>query len=67
MGNVLIVAGNEKEAEEYYKKALDRGLQDYMIPFSKARAYYVKGDMEKAGYYYSELKKYRLLKNSKKL
>lgn len=60
MGNVLIVAGNEKEAEEYYKKALDRGLQDYMVPFSKARAYYVKGDMEKAGYYYSELKKYRL-------
>lgn len=60
MGNVLIVAGNEKEAEEYYKKALERGLQDYMIPFSKARAYYVKGDMEKAGFYYSELKKYRL-------
>lgn len=60
MGNVLIVTGNEKEAEEYYKKALDRGLQDYMVPFSKARAYYVKGDMEKAGYYYSELKKYRL-------
>ncbi len=60
MGNVLIVTGKEKEAEEYYKKALDRGLQDYMVPFSKARAYYVKGDMEKAGYYYSELKKYRL-------
>ncbi len=60
MGNVLIVTGKEKEAEEYYKKALDRGLQDYMVPFSKARSYYVKGDMEKAGYYYSELKKYRL-------
>ena len=59
MGNVLIVLGKEKEAEDFYKKALQHGMADYMVPFSKARAYYVKGDAKKTNYYLSELQRYK--------
>jgi len=59
MGNVLIVLGKEKEAEDFYKKAVEHRMPDYMVPFSKARAYYVKGDAEKTNYYLSELQKYK--------
>jgi tetratricopeptide (TPR) repeat protein len=55
MGSVLIVGGNEAEAEEYFKKAKDRGAEDYMIPFVKARSYYLKGDSEKMRLYIREL------------
>ena len=48
MGNVLIVMGKEREAEDYYQKARERGLKDFMVPFSKARAYVIKGDGKKA-------------------
>jgi Flp pilus assembly protein TadD len=48
MGNVLIILGREGEAEEFYKKAVARGVADYMVPFSNAMAYYIKGDTEKA-------------------
>jgi hypothetical protein len=34
-------------------------MPDYMVPFSKARAYYVKGDAEKTNYYLSELQRYK--------
>jgi tetratricopeptide (TPR) repeat protein len=47
MGNVLIVSGSEEAAEEYFKKAAERGAKNYMIPFSKARAYFIRGDREK--------------------
>jgi protein O-mannosyl-transferase len=48
MGNALIVMGKEGEAEGYYQKARQRGLKDFMVPFSKARAYIIKGDKKKA-------------------
>ncbi|MEW6002269.1 MAG: tetratricopeptide repeat protein [Nitrospirota bacterium] len=59
MANVLIVLGRAEEAEDYYKRAFEHGVSGYMIPFSKARAYYLKGDVEKAEYYLSELKRYK--------
>lgn len=59
MGNVLIVLGRTKEAEDYYKTAVGYGMTAYMVPFSMARAYYIKGDKERAEYYLSELRKYK--------
>ncbi len=59
MGNVLIVLGKEKEAEDYYKKASEHGASGYMAPFSKARAYYLKGDVAKTNHYLSELRNYK--------
>ena len=59
MGNVLTVLGKEKEAEVFYKKAVEHGMSDYMVPLSKARAYYIKGDAEKTNYYFSELQRYK--------
>ena len=59
MGNVLLVLGREKDAEGFYRKAVEHGMSDYMVPFSKARTYYIKGDIAQAKYYISELKRYR--------
>lgn len=59
MGNVLTVLGRDGEAEGYYKQALAHGMPDYMLPFNKARAYYMKGDKEKAEYYVSQLRQYK--------
>ncbi len=59
MGNVLTVLGKEKEAEVFYKKAVEHGMLDYMVSLSKARAYYIKGDAEKTNYYFSELQRYK--------
>jgi tetratricopeptide (TPR) repeat protein len=59
MGNVLIVLGREKEAEEFYKRAMERGAAGYMVPFSKARAYYIKGDMEQAKSQLAELRRFK--------
>jgi tetratricopeptide (TPR) repeat protein len=68
MGNVLLAIGKENEAEEFYKEALKRGMPDYMIPFSKARVYWLKGDTEKAKYYLSEIQRYKNLpENIKKI
>lgn len=58
MGNVLIVTRREHEAEEFYNKALEQGVPEYLVPFSKARSYFMRGDKEKAHHYLSELKKY---------
>jgi tetratricopeptide (TPR) repeat protein len=55
MGNVLIVMGKEGEAEDYYQKARERGLKDFMVPFSKARAYVIKGDGGKAAAFLEEV------------
>jgi protein O-mannosyl-transferase len=57
MGNVLTVLGRDKEADEYYDEALGHGMPGYMVPFNKARAYFLKGDKEKATHYVSELRK----------
>jgi tetratricopeptide (TPR) repeat protein len=48
MGTVLIVMGREEAAEEYFKKAYERGLRGYLLPYTKARAYFIKGDKDKA-------------------
>ena len=48
MGSVLTVRGAEEKAEEYYSMARERGLKDYLYLFSKARAYYLRGDNDKA-------------------
>jgi type IV pilus assembly protein PilF len=55
MGNVLIVMGKEEAAEEFYRKAREHGAKDYLIPFSKARAYYLKGDAGKVKFYMKEV------------
>jgi tetratricopeptide (TPR) repeat protein len=55
MGNVLIVMGREQAAEEFYRKAVEHGAKDYLIPFSKARAYYLKGDREKVKFFTKEV------------
>jgi tetratricopeptide (TPR) repeat protein len=48
MGTVLILMGREDASGEYFKLANERGLRGYMLPFSKARAYLMKGDSKKA-------------------
>lgn len=47
MGSVLIVKGQPEAAEAFFQKAGERGAKDYLIPFSKARAYLLRGDREK--------------------
>lgn len=59
MGNVLIVLGREREAEEYYKKAFEKNSPAYMVDFSKARAYYIKGDVAMSNRYLAELRSYK--------
>jgi tetratricopeptide (TPR) repeat protein len=58
MGNILIVLDREEEAESYYRKALEHGVSAYMVPFSKARAYFKKGNRKKALFFLSELQGY---------
>jgi tetratricopeptide (TPR) repeat protein len=48
MAWVLIAMGNETDAEKYFHKAQKFGLTGYFLKFSKARAYFLKGDKEKA-------------------
>ncbi|MFI5294195.1 MAG: tetratricopeptide repeat protein [Thermodesulfovibrionales bacterium] len=55
MGTVMTVMGKEEAAEGFYRKAREHGAKDYLIPFSKARAYYLKGDGEKVKYYMKEV------------
>ncbi|MEJ2697025.1 MAG: tetratricopeptide repeat protein [Candidatus Sulfobium sp.] len=59
MANVLMVMGREREAGEFYDKALRHDMPKYMVPFNKARAYYLKGNAEKARYYISELRRFK--------
>lgn len=55
MGNVLIVMGRDGDADGYYMKAREHGMQDFMIPYSKGRAYFMKGDKAKAKIYLKEV------------
>jgi hypothetical protein len=55
MGSVMIVAGQDREAEDFYRLAVEHGMKDYMVPFLKARAYHIKGDDAKAGIFLREL------------
>jgi tetratricopeptide (TPR) repeat protein len=59
MGNVLVVMGREDAAEEYFRKAKEHGVQDYMIPFSKARSYFMRGEKEKVKTYLEEVLSYK--------
>lgn len=61
MGNVLLVLGREKDAEGFYRKALEHGMPDYIATFSKARAYYIKGDIVQAKHFLAELRGYKNL------
>ena len=61
MGSVLIVLGRDGQAEAYYRQAREKGLPEYFVPFSKARAYYLRGDSEKAKEQISELRKFKNL------
>lgn len=56
-GSVLTVLGREQEAEAYFRKALERKAPPHLIPLSRARAYYVKGDKAKAQAMLLELQK----------
>jgi predicted Zn-dependent protease len=55
MGTVLIIMGKEDAAEEYFRKAAERGLRGYLLPFTKARAYLIKGDKDKAEVFLREI------------
>jgi len=61
MGNVLIVLGREQEAGAYYERAQEKGVAGYFVPFSKARAYYLRGDVQKAQEQIAELRKFKNL------
>lgn len=51
MGNVMLVKGEEKLAEGFYWQAAEHRAANYRIAFSKARAWYLRGDRERAIYY----------------
>ncbi len=55
MGSVLIVIGREDAADEYFRKAKEHGVQDYLIPFSKARSYFMRGEKQKVKAYLEEV------------
>ncbi len=59
MGNVLLALGREKDADKFYVEALKRRMPEYIVPFSKTRIYWLKGDREKVKHYLSELQKYK--------
>jgi tetratricopeptide (TPR) repeat protein len=61
MGNVLIILGRDKEADAYYERAEEKGVAAYFVPFSKARAYYMRGDPRKAQEQIAELRKFKNL------
>jgi tetratricopeptide (TPR) repeat protein len=61
MGSVLIVLGRETEAAEFYRKAAGHNVPAYMVPLSKARAYYLRGDTEKAKSQIAELSRFKNL------
>jgi tetratricopeptide (TPR) repeat protein len=67
MGSVLIVLGRDGEAAEYYRLAKERKAPDYMVSLSIARAYSLKGDTAKAREHLSELKRYPLPENVRRL
>ncbi len=58
MGNVLTVVGRENEAEPYYKAAVNRGMAEYLVSLGKARAYYIRGEQDKAQHHLSELRRF---------
>jgi tetratricopeptide (TPR) repeat protein len=61
MGNVLIVLGRDEEADAYYERAQEKGVAGYFVPFSKARAYYLRGDAKKAQEQIAELRQFKNL------
>lgn len=55
MGTVMVLLGNEADANRYFQKAAERGLRGYLLPYTRARAYFMRGDREKAFVYLQEI------------
>ncbi|MGC2063321.1 MAG: tetratricopeptide repeat protein [Thermodesulfovibrionales bacterium] len=55
MGTVMVLLGNEADADVFFQKAAERGLRGYLLPYTRARAYFMKGDKEKASLYLQEI------------
>jgi tetratricopeptide (TPR) repeat protein len=59
MANVLLAMKKDREAEEFYARARAHGMPGYLVPFAKARIYYLQGDTAQAARYLSEVQKMR--------
>ncbi len=55
MGTVMVLLGKEADADAYFQKAAERGLRGYLLPYTRARACFMKGDKEKASEYLREI------------
>ncbi|MBA4374162.1 MAG: hypothetical protein C0402_15030 [Thermodesulfovibrio sp.] len=55
MATVLVLLGNDAEAAVFFRKASERGMRGYLLPYSQARAYFMKGDKDKAAVYLKEI------------
>jgi type IV pilus assembly protein PilF len=55
MGMVMVLLGNETDADVFFQKAAEPGLRGYLLPYTRARAYFMKGDKGKASLYLQEI------------
>jgi tetratricopeptide (TPR) repeat protein len=55
MGTVMVLLGKDADADVFFQKAAERGLRGYLLPYNRARAYFMKGDKEKASLYLREI------------
>lgn len=55
MGMVLVMLGRDADADVFFQRAQTHGLRGYMLPFTRARAYFMKGDKKKAAVYLREI------------
>lgn len=55
MGTVMVLLGNEAAADIFFQKAAEHGMRGYLLPYSRARAYFMKGDKGKASVYLQEI------------
>ena len=55
MGMVLVMLGRDADADVFFQKAAERGMRGYLLPYTRARAYFMKGDKEKASLYLQEI------------
>lgn len=55
MATIQVLLGNEADADSYFRKAAEHGMRGYLLPYSRARAYFMKGEKEKALFYLKEI------------
>jgi len=55
MGTVMVLLGKDADADAFFQKAAERGMSGYLLPYTKARAYFMKGNKEKATQYLQEI------------